>query len=118
MLVDHCGNQIVFDGSEKDDNEDNDLDEPSPKRRRTASKRSPGPRDQMEILTNLETLSVPEPYWRYIEKHGTDPAQFLNDRGSLVHRGPDPNCDEADLHLADMRYTLTVQSRTTKDRAR
>lgn len=148
MVVHHCGREPVADDfgdevsdldepSPKDrrvgpkrsagprdqmeaDSEDkvSDSDEPSPKRRRAAPKRAAGPRDQMEALTNLKSIGVPEPYRRHIEKHGTDPAQFLNDKGSLVHQIAEPNHDEADLHLAVMRYTLHVQSRSTKDRSR
>ena len=72
----------------------------------------------MEVLTNLVSFEVPKAYRRHIDKHGPDPAQFLNDRGSLVHQVAEPSYDEANLHLGVMRYTLNVQSRTTKDRTR
>ena len=117
MVYDH-GNQTLVDGSGDEENEANDPDEPIPKRRRVTPKRAPGPRDQLEVLTNLESLGVPEPYRRPVEKHGTDPAQFLDDRGSLIHQVAEPDYDEANLHLAVLRYTLNVQSRQTKDRAR
>ena len=64
----------MIEESAEEESEVDDLDQPHPKRARPAPKRTPGPRDQMAVLTNLKSLEVPEPYRRHIEKHGTDPA--------------------------------------------
>ena len=118
IVVHYCGGQSVIGESAEEESKVDDLDTPHPKRRRGAPKRTPSPRDQMEVLTNLKSFGVPEPYRKHIEKHGTDPAQFLNDEGSLIHQVAEPGYDEGHIHLAVMRYTLQVQSRGRKDRAR
>ena len=72
----------------------------------------------MKVLTNLESLEVPEPHRKHIDDVGTDAAPFLNDKDGLIHRLAEPGNDEVNIHLAVMRYILQVQSRGRKDRAR
>lgn len=117
MVARHYGNQPVM-GELAEEESDDHPQEPPPKRPRGASKRTPAPRDQMKVLTNLKSLRVPEPYHKHIEKYGTDPVKSLNDHVKIIHQAAEPGYNEANIHLAAIRYTLQVQSRGKKDRAR
>ncbi|KAL8692783.1 MAG: hypothetical protein Q9218_002254 [Villophora microphyllina] len=76
------------------------------------------PRNPWAKFSKVKSLELPRPYKEYIEKHGTNAVDFLNDRAVLVHRIADPDSDEADAIIACLRYTWTLRSREAKDRIR
>ena len=109
MLVQHYSPVTIVEDTEDEGVEGKD-------RKRKRSKASP--RNPWAAFSKIESLVLPAPYKDHIEKYGSDPARFLNDKVILTHQIAEPNSDEGDAFMACFRYTLHLQSREAKDRVR
>ena len=107
MLVQHYSHVTIV-----EDTEDEGVDDKDRKRKRGKT----SPRNPWAAFSKIESLMLPAPYENHIQKHGSDPARFLNDQVTLIHQIAEPNSDEGDAFLACFRYTLHLQSREAKDR--